>query len=229
MKKIISTITLTIVFMLMVSFTAFSGQVEKITSFNANATRNSVNVSGTVGSASTIAVTVQVLDGDSILAMESFVVSDNSFSGVINDMVLLAGHSYTVRAADYDGGNWFTTTATVPTESEPSYHSSGNTFKTYTPGWIQDSKGWWYRYADGRWPANCWAQLPWKNGYEWYHFNAEGYMQTGWFTDTDGHRYFLWNVSDDSMGRMLYGPQIIGGVPYNFNAVHNGYFGALIP
>ena len=42
--------------------------------------------------------------------------------------------------------------------------------------WVKDSKGWWYRYADGTWPAKCWKHI---DG-EWYYFNKSGYMVTGW-------------------------------------------------
>ena len=34
--------------------------------------------------------------------------------------------------------------------------------------WIQDSTGWWFRNADGTYPANQWAYI---NG-AWYHFKT---------------------------------------------------------
>lgn len=43
-------------------------------------------------------------------------------------------------------------------------------------GWQKDSKGWWYKNADGTYPANAWCKL---GGY-WYYFNAEGYAAKGW-------------------------------------------------
>lgn len=42
--------------------------------------------------------------------------------------------------------------------------------------WVKDDKGWWYRRADGSYPANKWEKIKDK----WYFFNPDGYMQTGW-------------------------------------------------
>lgn len=36
--------------------------------------------------------------------------------------------------------------------------------------WVQDSKGWWYRYSDGTWPKSQWLKLD-----AWYWFGADGY------------------------------------------------------
>lgn len=36
--------------------------------------------------------------------------------------------------------------------------------------WVQDSKGWWYRYSDGTWPKSKWLKLD-----AWYWFGADGY------------------------------------------------------
>lgn len=36
--------------------------------------------------------------------------------------------------------------------------------------WVQDSKGWWYRYGDGTWPKSEWLKLD-----AWYWFGADGY------------------------------------------------------
>ena len=34
----------------------------------------------------------------------------------------------------------------------------------------------------------------------WYHFGADGYMDTGWFKDTDGNWYYLNQASDGTQG-----------------------------
>ncbi len=98
----------------------------------------------------------------------------------------------------------------------------------YTPGWIQNETGWWYRNADGTWPANTWAQLDYNGRTDWYHFDANGYMQTGWFTDTDGRVYYLNPVSDGWKGSMFVGSHVIDGKTYYFNETSDGHKGALV-
>ena len=61
--------------------------------------------------------------------------------------------------------------------------------------WIKSESKWWYRYVDGSYPANCWAQI---DG-QWYHFDASGWMQTGWLW-ANGAWYYL-----DPSGAMLTG------------------------
>ena len=41
-----------------------------------------------------------------------------------------------------------------------------------TDKWVQDDKGWWYRFADGTWPATKWLKI----NDVWYYFKADGYM-----------------------------------------------------
>ena len=70
--------------------------------------------------------------------------------------------------------------------------------------WVKSGSKWWYRYADGSYPANCWAQID----DQWYHFDASGWMQTGWLW-TNGAWYYL-----DPSGAMLTGWLNDGGVWY---------------
>lgn len=83
---------------------------------NCSATTSSVTVSGSTTNVKA-AVVVQVLDAQSnILAMESFTIvpADGGFGGTIDNLSLSYSATYTVRAADYDGGAWGSTTVTVP-------------------------------------------------------------------------------------------------------------------
>ena len=43
-------------------------------------------------------------------------------------------------------------------------------------GWVQNSEGWRYVYADGTYPISRWVLI--EN--RWYYFNNHGYRQTGW-------------------------------------------------
>lgn len=93
--------------------------------------------------------------------------------------------------------------------------------------WIQDETGWWYQFKDKSYPKGCWQQLFYNGVSEWYHFDERGYMQTGWFTDTDGYRYYLHDISDGTSGRMYTGWNLIEGKWYYFNTVSDGTRGAL--
>ena len=97
-----------------------------------------------------------------------------------------------------------------------------------TGTWIQDSTGWWFQRKDGSYPASCWQQLTYNGTSEWYHFDEKGYMQTGWFTDVDGNRYYLHAVGDGTRGRMYTGWNQIDGIWYYFNTVSDGTRGALL-
>ena len=93
--------------------------------------------------------------------------------------------------------------------------------------WIMDEVGWWYQYSDRTYPKSCWQQLSYNGTTEWYHFDERGYMQTGWFTDVDGHVYYLHPIGDGTRGRMYTGWNQIEGKWYYFNPVSDGTRGAL--
>ncbi len=62
------------------------------------------------------------------------------------------------------------------------------TAATANAGWIQDSSGFSYQYTDanGNMAVNCWKYI---NG-NWYRFDANGNMVTGWYFE-DGVNYYL--------------------------------------
>ena len=55
-----------------------------------------------------------------------------------------------------------------------------------TDKWIQDAKGWWYRYADGSYPKEQWLKLD-----AWYYFDSYGYALYGTSGDTKGLWYYF--------------------------------------
>ena len=102
--------------------------------------------------------------------------------------------------------------------------------------WIKSESKWWYRYVDGSYPANCWAQI---DG-QWYHFDASGWMQTGWLW-VNGAWYYLgpsgamlvgwlndggaWDYLDpEAGGAMATGVKTVQGAAYFFDA--SGAMGA---
>lgn len=60
--------------------------------------------------------------------------------------------------------------------------------------WIHDGAGWWYQHSDGTYTKNNWELI--KD--EWYFFDENGYMKTGWL-EWEGKRYYC----DQSTGAML--------------------------
>ena len=117
------------------------------------------------------------------------------------------------------GGGGGSSRSVIGSAMSPNFDSAGT--------WIQDSTGWWYQNKDGSYPAACWQLLTYNGTSEWYHFDEKGYMQTGWFTDTDGNRYYLHAVSDGTRGRMYTGWNLIDGVWYYFNPTSDGTKGSL--
>ena len=117
------------------------------------------------------------------------------------------------------GGRGGSSRSVIGSAMSPNSDSAGT--------WIQDSTGWWYQNKDGSYPAACWQLLTYNGTSDWYHFDEKGYMQTGWFTDTDGNRYYLHAVSDGTRGRMYTGWNLIDGVWYYFNPTSDGTKGAL--
>lgn len=49
-----------------------------------------------------------------------------------------------------------------------------------------DNVRWWWRNPDGSYPVSSWKAI----GGQWYYFDAEGYMATGWI-ELDGLHYYL--------------------------------------
>ena len=53
--------------------------------------------------------------------------------------------------------------------------------------WISDARGWWYRNADGSYPANEARVI----GGSTYRFGADGYMRTGWVVESGSWYYHI--------------------------------------
>jgi glucan-binding YG repeat protein len=94
--------------------------------------------------------------------------------------------------------------------------------------WIKDEKGWWYKNGTGSYPQDQWAYLNYNGTYNWYRFNKEGYLVTGWFTDAGDNTYYLHPVSDGTMGYMYTGWHQIDGKWYCFNTETDAGQGALL-
>lgn len=65
------------------------------------------------------------------------------------------------------------------------------------------------------------------SGYEWFYFNEEGLMQTGWMT-INGQTFYLQPASDGTRGVMLAGWHKIDGRWYHFQTESDGNRGMLL-
>ena len=103
--------------------------------------------------------------------------------------------------------------STAPDTSSSSSSSGGPGVNTPSKsqtsvGWHRAADGirWWYQENESSYAANKWLYI----NNQWYHFDAAGYMQTGWFqnTATDNQWYYL----DPINGNMLTNTVIDGHV-----------------
>lgn len=135
-------------------------------------------------------------------------------------------------------GNVIMAGADVPKGALP----QANTLPEYVVSgtWSRDEDGRW-RFNDGsRFYAEEWAAVvnPYGNpdlgqgAFDWFRFDKNGYMATGWYQDTDENTYHLNRSSDGSQGRMFIGWNWIRGEDgkeycYYFNEKSDGTKGAL--
>lgn len=84
-------------------------------------------------------------------------------------------------------------------------------------GWQHDGRGWWYRRADGTYPAGGWCKI----GGAWYAFDASGWMLSGWYKPSIGEWYWLGGPDD---GAAHTGWAVVNGSWYYFAGVNErGY------
>ncbi|MCI8517880.1 MAG: hypothetical protein HFG75_13610 [Hungatella sp.] len=112
--------------------------------------------------------------------------------------------------------------------------------KAVEGSWIQTVEGYWTFLTGDHVCRNEWVYI--RNPYadagkgqsacDWFYFNAQGQMVTGWFQDKDGRRYYLNPVSDNTKGRMMTGWNWIAGTDgirrcYYFQEQSDGSRGAM--
>ena len=112
--------------------------------------------------------------------------------------------------------------------------------------WLKD--GWWYKTVGGGYLAGGWYYLFYQGRFEWYYFNADGWMLDGWLTltDTPGdggpadtsevnpdgtpvqRTYYLHTTHDWTRGRMYTDWHFIDGKWYYFRTKPEGNEGSLV-
>ena len=130
---------------------------------------------------------------------------DNDFSAKLTDF-LMTGREDAINAGmifiDIHGDidMIFACGKVTITHAGKTYTDSVPYSGEYKECWIKNTVGWWYRYKDGSWPANCFADLRWSQGISTFYFNERGYMVTGW-QKIEGKWYFF----DEKSGAMKKG------------------------
>ena len=101
--------------------------------------------------------------------------------------------------------------------------------------WFEATPGFWGFASGGRQYAGEWAAIvnpyaDWSGGqapFDWFLFNGDGQMVTGWFEDGRHDLYYLDPDSTRIKGRMVTGWKQIGGCWYYFREVSDGRMGAM--
>ncbi|MBE5981193.1 MAG: hypothetical protein E7249_19020 [Paenibacillaceae bacterium] len=100
--------------------------------------------------------------------------------------------------------------------TEPGKRTGGDDDHYYPGNWQSDENGWKIIGKDGSRPVNRWVYTDWKGTNDWYFFDDNGYMVTGWF-EYKGSVYYLNPVSDGKKGSMYTGWNMIDGKWYYFS------------
>ena len=93
--------------------------------------------------------------------------------------------------------------------------------------WNKDEKGWRFKTTTGNDVIGKWILAEWNGSFQWYLFDKDGYMMTGW-TEWEGNQYYLHPVSDGKKGQMYTGWHEIDGTWYFFQEISDGKRGALL-
>lgn len=105
--------------------------------------------------------------------------------------------------------------------------------------WTNTESGIWTFNSEGHPYADEWAFIhnPYaaenQSSADWFRFDEDGHMITGWYTDTDGKQYYLNPVSDGTRGSMVTGWHWLSGEDgkkccHYFNPLSDGTRGSML-
>lgn len=151
-----------------------------------------------------------------------------SYSTSDETRISSGGSSGSSGGGGVSGGGTTTTKSTKGSVTGlPSYVVGGN--------WSLGGNGMWrFASTDGHTYTSEWGAIynPYAgNGqaqFDWFSFDSDSNMRTGWFTDSDGEVYYLFEKSDGTLGHMVVGYQYIDGFWYYFQEKSDGHRGRLI-
>ena len=113
--------------------------------------------------------------------------------------------------------------------------SGSGTSREKVSTWVRNADGTWSYCKDGKMCKNQWAYIynPYavdpEKRYDWFRFDADGMMCTGWYQEEDGGWFFLHNKEDGRQGYMYTGWNAIDGRWYYFGSDGRMYYSAQTP
>ncbi len=110
--------------------------------------------------------------------------------------------------------------------SESDYDEGEGAGHDDTEYWSSDGDKWTFSYGNSY--SSQWGYLYYNGSYNWYYFDQDGYMVTGWFTAPDGKKFYLNPVSDGNQGAMCTGWNQIDGKWYYFSQEQGSGYGQLL-
>ena len=106
----------------------------------------------------------EIYEGSSFNKINTFFYAGNKQNSS-NDISLSGGKTYYIKILN------------------PQYHWTDANYSlkvvshvTVKEGWVKSESNWQYRLSTGEFVTDSWKKI----GNNWYHFDEEGYMQTGW-------------------------------------------------
>lgn len=100
--------------------------------------------------------------------------------------------------------------------------AANSTFSASAAGFWQYEPPNWYHITDEKRDVGWYSE----NQDVWYFLGPDGIMQTGWYQDSNGNRYYLNQAHEGTEGQMRYGWYLDQqGFWYYLSTEHNGVFG----
>lgn len=123
MKKIISSVIM-VILLVCISMPVVAANKNVVIS-SGEASAEQVVIKGTTEA---LAVNVQLrsADGNDVIAMITVGTQDGKYTAKINNLNLVAGKSYAVYIADYEGGDWTVKEVKVPESTTPGGNTGNN-------------------------------------------------------------------------------------------------------
>lgn len=125
----------------------------------------------------------------------------------------------TVKSYDTESDDDDSYVSRTTSKAVPSYAVTGT--------WSQSGDQWMFRLENGETAKSTWICTVWNGSYDWFWFDENGTMKTGWQL-LDGKWYYMNEQHDGRFGAMVTGWKEVGGTWYYFNEHSDGYKGCML-